>query len=311
MHLGPAARQGARRSCASTRARPGTTTSRRSTANGDYEVDLPPEAAAAGVSRAARLGLFAGLSLPRVAARDAPAPDRHRPVQIRRVQAERVDQGRANPDYWKKGRPYLDGIEYTIIPNRSTAILAFVAGKFDMTFADRRDDPAAEGRARRRRRRRSASCAPTNVSANLIVNRDKPPFDNAESAPGDGAGARPQGLHRHPERGQGDIGGAMLPPPEGVWGMPPEMLRDAAGLRPGRREEPRRGARDHGEARLRPGQAAQVKVSTRNIADLSRPGGDPDRPAEGDLHRRRARVVDTAQLVSPRWRARTTRSAST
>ena len=29
-----------------------------------------------------------------------------------------------NPDYWKPGRPYLDGIEYTIIPNRSTAILA-------------------------------------------------------------------------------------------------------------------------------------------------------------------------------------------
>src|SRR5690242_19873483 len=32
-----------------------------------------------------------------------------------------------NPDYWKPGRPFLDGIEYTIIPNRSTAILAFVA----------------------------------------------------------------------------------------------------------------------------------------------------------------------------------------
>src|SRR6476659_2164163 len=39
-----------------------------------------------------------------------------------------------NPDYWKEGRPYLDAIEFTIIPNRSTAILAFVAGKFDMTF---------------------------------------------------------------------------------------------------------------------------------------------------------------------------------
>ena len=39
-----------------------------------------------------------------------------------------------NPDYWKPGRPYLDGIEYTIIKNLSTAILAFVAGKFDMTF---------------------------------------------------------------------------------------------------------------------------------------------------------------------------------
>ena len=39
-----------------------------------------------------------------------------------------------NPDYWKQGLPYLDGIEYTIIPNRSTRMLAFIAGKFDMTF---------------------------------------------------------------------------------------------------------------------------------------------------------------------------------
>ncbi|HEX3953610.1 MAG TPA: ABC transporter substrate-binding protein, partial [Stellaceae bacterium] len=33
-----------------------------------------------------------------------------------------------NPDYWKPGRPYLDGIDFTIIHNRSTAILAFTAG---------------------------------------------------------------------------------------------------------------------------------------------------------------------------------------
>ena len=39
-----------------------------------------------------------------------------------------------NPDYWKPGKPYLDGIEYTIIPNRSTAMLAFAAGQFDLTF---------------------------------------------------------------------------------------------------------------------------------------------------------------------------------
>src|SRR6266851_7669772 len=36
---------------------------------------------------------------------------------------ERITVAR-NPNYWKPGRPYLDGIEYTIIPNRSTAVLA-------------------------------------------------------------------------------------------------------------------------------------------------------------------------------------------
>jgi peptide/nickel transport system substrate-binding protein len=40
-----------------------------------------------------------------------------------------------NPNYWKPGLPYLDGIEYTLTRNRSTAILAFVAGKYDLTFA--------------------------------------------------------------------------------------------------------------------------------------------------------------------------------
>src|SRR5437764_9672810 len=39
-----------------------------------------------------------------------------------------------NLDYWRPGRPYLDGIEFTIIKNLSTAILAYVAGNFDMTF---------------------------------------------------------------------------------------------------------------------------------------------------------------------------------
>ena len=30
--------------------------------------------------------------------------------------------------------------------------------------------------------------------------------------------------------GQAKIGGAMLPPPEGMWGMPEEMLQTHSGL---------------------------------------------------------------------------------
>ena len=37
-----------------------------------------------------------------------------------------------NPDYWKPGRPYLDGIEYTIMRETAPRNLAFFAGKFDM-----------------------------------------------------------------------------------------------------------------------------------------------------------------------------------
>src|SRR5438093_7641427 len=38
-----------------------------------------------------------------------------------------------NPDYWKKDRPYLDGIEYQIIKNVATGALAFLSGTVDMT----------------------------------------------------------------------------------------------------------------------------------------------------------------------------------
>src|SRR5713101_4586127 len=37
-----------------------------------------------------------------------------------------------NKDYWKKDRPYLDGVEYTIIKDMSTRTLAFMAGKGDL-----------------------------------------------------------------------------------------------------------------------------------------------------------------------------------
>ncbi len=36
-----------------------------------------------------------------------------------------------NPDYWKPGRPYLDGIDYTIMREPGPRHLAFFAGKFD------------------------------------------------------------------------------------------------------------------------------------------------------------------------------------
>src|SRR5207237_3256226 len=53
--------------------------------------------------RAARLWLFAGLSLPCPAAGDAPASDRHRPVQVCLLQAERVDPPGPQPRLLEAG----------------------------------------------------------------------------------------------------------------------------------------------------------------------------------------------------------------
>ena len=80
-----------------------------------------------------------------------------------------------NPDYWKKDRPYLDGIEYTIIKNPSTGILAFVAGKVDITSPFFLQVPLIKDL---QSQYAQAICAlvPSNVNRNVMINRDAAPF---------------------------------------------------------------------------------------------------------------------------------------
>jgi len=133
-----------------------------------------------------------------------------------------------NADYWKPGRPYLDGVEYTIIPNLSTRMLAFTAGKVDMTFPYGVSIPLLKDI---KSQAPQAICETTVAtgSRTLILNQTAPPFDNAELRR-----AIVLALDRRPfidilsER-QGEIGGVMLPPPDGVWGMPPEVLQTLPG----------------------------------------------------------------------------------
>src|ERR1700726_1580920 len=133
-----------------------------------------------------------------------------------------------NPDYWKKDRPYLDGIEYTIIKNLSTAILAFVAGKFDMTFAYSVTEPLLKDV---KRQMPGAICelAPIGVNRSLIANREKPPFDNRDLRRAMALSLDRQAFIDIITMGQGDIGGVMQPAPAGLWGMPPEMLNSLPG----------------------------------------------------------------------------------
>ena len=82
-----------------------------------------------------------------------------------------------NTDYWKKGRPYLDGIEFTIMPDRATRMLAFIAGKFDMTFPPIVTVPLLKNMIRDAPQ---ALCTmrESGVSTNLIINAEAPPFND-------------------------------------------------------------------------------------------------------------------------------------
>jgi peptide/nickel transport system substrate-binding protein len=170
-----------------------------------------------------------------------------------------------NPNYWKKGRPYLDAIEWRVIPNRSTRILAFVAGEFDLTFDSDVSIPLMKDVASGAPK---AICGlrPTGVSINLIVNRDAAPFNDAKIRTAMGLALDRKAYIDILSEGKADLGAAMLPPPKGSWGMPPDMLAKLPGYGEdvqGNQAQARKIMESLGYSAAKP---LKVKVSTRNIA---------------------------------------------
>ena len=134
MHDGFDPGQGEGEASGPARARNGTTTSRRSSTNGDYEAVFRLER-----PQPALLLLLASGDSPIYPCHVSPQQMRLHPIGTGPFKFVEFKQNEGikvvkNPDYWKKGRPYLDAIEYKIVPNRSTAILGFVAGQYDMTW---------------------------------------------------------------------------------------------------------------------------------------------------------------------------------
>jgi len=170
-----------------------------------------------------------------------------------------------NPDYWKPGKPYLDAIEWTIIPNRSTQMLAFVAGQFDMTFPY---EVTAPNMKDIKSQMPSAICeiAPTNFAPNLLMTR-KAPFDNPELRKAVAMTIDHKAFVDILGEGNGDIGTAVQPGPEGQWAMPKEMRESLPGYAPDiakSREEARKIMQSLGYG---PDKHLAFKIAARNLPD--------------------------------------------
>jgi peptide/nickel transport system substrate-binding protein len=72
----------------------------------------------------------------------------------------------------------------------------------------------------------------SNASTNLLVNREAPPFDNPDLRRALALALDRKSFIDILAEGQGDIGGAMLPSPAGVWGMPADFLATVPGYGP-------------------------------------------------------------------------------
>ncbi len=176
----------------------------------------------------------------------------------------------ANKDYWKKGLPYLDGLEFPIITNRSTAMLTFIAGKVDVTFPN---EVTARILQDIHSQAPKAVCSqePTNVSTNLIVNRDVAPFNDPDIRLAMALSLDRKAFIKILSEGEANVGGTMLAAPEGVWGLPKDMLEKLPGYGPDiekNREQARALMAKHGYG---PDKHLAIKVSTRNIAQYRDP----------------------------------------
>jgi peptide/nickel transport system substrate-binding protein len=170
-----------------------------------------------------------------------------------------------NADYWKQDRPYLDGIEYTIIKSLSTATLAFVSGKVDMTFPYSLTVPLFKD-VQSQVPQAICELAPDGgINRNLIVNRDKPPFDNTDLRRAMALSLDRKAFIDIISEGQGDIGGVLQPPPGGLWGMPPELLKELPSYDPDVQKNRATAREIMGKLGYGPDNRLKITVSTRDL----------------------------------------------
>jgi len=183
-------------------------------------------------------------------------------VEFRRNEVIRLAR---NENYWKQGRPYLDAIEVRIIPSRSTRILAFVSGEFDMTYDTDVPIPLIKD-VESQAPKAICQLRPTGVYVNLLVNQEAAPFNDARLRHAAALAIDRKSFDDILGQGKLGLSGAMQPLPEGAWGMPEEMLRSL----PGYGADVEKNAAD-ARAIMQglgygPDKLLKLKVSTRDIA---------------------------------------------
>src|SRR5687768_5908102 len=123
-----------------------------------------------------------------------------------------------NPDYFVKGRPYLDGIRYLIVTERSTRTAALQAGRADVASP-------ADGAPQIAEELRSAvpgmviTRVGINFADHLLFNHTKPPFNDVRVRRALSVGMDRPAYVQAVLQGGGVPGSALAPPPIGLWGL--------------------------------------------------------------------------------------------
>lgn len=169
-----------------------------------------------------------------------------------------------NPDYFVKGRPYLDGIRYIIVKERGTAVAAIQTGRIDVGFPGEVSKTASES-LKAAVPQLVVTVANQNVNDNLIMNIRRLPFDNPKVRKAISLAVDRRAYIKAVHQGGALPGASMAPKPFGVWGLLEKDLNQLPGY-----GEP---AKDKAEAKkllaeagFSPGNPLKVEMGTRAIA---------------------------------------------
>jgi hypothetical protein len=134
-----------------------------------------------------------------------------------------------NPEYFVKGRPYLDGLRYQVIRERGTAAAALQTRRVDVTFPGDTTKPQAE-QLKAAVPGLSITPVGTAVVDHLLLNTIRPPFDNWKVRMAVNRAIDRRALIDAVYQGGAATGAVMAPRPHGVWGLLDGDLRTLPGL---------------------------------------------------------------------------------
>ena len=123
-----------------------------------------------------------------------------------------------NPDYFAKGRPYLDSLRYVVIKERGTRTAALQAGQLDVSFPGETTKTAAE-QLKKAVPGLVITPVAQAVSDNIILNTKKPPFDNPKVRLAVSYAIDRRALISTVHQGGAVPGASQQPKPYGVWGL--------------------------------------------------------------------------------------------
>src|SRR5438445_8569619 len=122
-------------------------------------------------------------------------------------------------------------MEFTILREIAPRNLAFFAGGFDVGSPYGVTPPTLKDF---KEQAPQAVCETTsvNVPRTMLVNIHKPPFDNPELRRAMTLAIDREAFSTIINGGIRHVGALMMPPPNGIWGMPEDMLKSLPGYDP-------------------------------------------------------------------------------